>query len=203
MSDRKTGRPGPMEGGPDPGEDSSSLYRILAEKLDGRPGIDWELDAAIRVGNRWMVKIGIYPWGKTVLEGSVRDLLHDIQGILNEIARAADFPLPCPGCGKPQAIGAVRAWRCDCGTEFLISQCPFLDSSPAHDDAWSEVKKLLAGRMNGVKPAHVFAALETGSDFQEMLQGVERLPFQDRAVVYTLKLFSQLRPLKELEPTTL
>lgn len=97
-------------------------------------GLDYEIDEVVGLGRGDVgIKVGIYPWGKTILEGRKDDVMRGIRGIVSEIRSAR---LACPSCGTDQEVVEKLApsqrsapwqpafWRCACGTSFAEGALP-------------------------------------------------------------------------------
>ena len=78
----------------------------------------YELADANYIDRHFILKIGIYPWGMTFLEGSISSILTDVRNILKEIQ---DQRICCPICGTVQPIAPPynwEPWSCACGVRF-------------------------------------------------------------------------------------
>lgn len=108
-------------------------------------GLEWEIDDLARVGDGlFVVKLGIYPWGKTILDGSHADIMNDIGDILAE-TQGTLCGLKCPACsGAVPGEALMIGWRCHCGARFVVSMERYLNVPPPaeYKDLWLAVQAL-------------------------------------------------------------
>jgi len=126
--------------GPEPGEAGSSrqadAFGARVEAYLRSTGLDYEIDEVAGVGGGAVgIKVGIYPWGKTILEGDKNEVLQAIRAIVDEVRATR---LACPSCGVDQGVverltpaQGMPAWQCACGTSFKTGT---LSGSAVKDD---------------------------------------------------------------------
>lgn len=172
------------------------LARDIAAACEAA-GAGWELDDLVRLGHgAFAVKVGIYPWGKTILEGSRAEIMRAVRDIVAEI-RSARRTLKCPACGGAVPDEALVAdWRCRCGARFVVSLHPLLiEPSPAdRGDLWLAVRAL-----PGVPtdlPNEVFA----GVSLQDIVNGAWSLEPLNQPL-HVFGRFARWRPFAEWPPT--
>jgi uncharacterized protein YqgV (UPF0045/DUF77 family) len=125
--------------------DVDSFYEEIRRFLHDA-GVEWEIDALERFSRReYGLKIGIYPWGKTILEGTRDEILEAIREIVDEIQRTKK-KARCPACGRklPDAfwtrLSSDRSYLCACGAEFIASGVRSSDPFPfSYRSAWERV----------------------------------------------------------------
>ena len=117
----------------------------------------WEIDEAAYEGRgQWTVKLGIYPWRKTIDTGTNDDWRAFVEDVLEQI----DEGISCPGCGKQQSARLVdeAGWRCDCGARFFVRHAYVANSGITGADVW---------------PALRWALLHAGTDYRQAKGAVE------------------------------
>lgn len=149
------------------------LEEFLEREVDAR-GLEWDLDEWVRTGRKtYVIKIGIYPWGKTFLEGT----LEEIQDYVLEIAESTlSKRWKCPFCGtKIDWRRATGLERCVCGARFRQSHMMSYGGAIHDNDAWEEIEDRLRASVKEEKWSLYETLLESGAYIEDLFGGVAYL----------------------------
>jgi len=115
------------------------LVKFLEKKVESR-GLEWEIHDWIRTGkNTYIVKIGIYPWGTTFLEGTLDEIQECVLDIVGEVESAR---WRCPFCGVELGWHEVTVQgECMCGARFRQSTCRSVFGSAHENNVWEEIEE--------------------------------------------------------------
>lgn len=144
----------------------STLEEILEKEVTEK-GFEWELFEVVRSGKKHCtIKVGIYPWGVTFLEGKINELRECFREIVQEIKKKT---WACPYCG------AKIGWRettgekkCSCGAEFRQSSSQVCLGSVHDNNAWEGIKEKLRGTCTGEEWTVYESLLESGERIEEL-----------------------------------
>jgi len=122
-----------------------------AEEMSQKYNVFVEIHDAVRQGkkkNRYLMKLGIYPWGTTFVEGTLEELEEFIKTIVKEEIDKPQYS--CPFCGTKYSLRDLsdkdyileKGSLCLCGAKLLIADSK--SSFHIHDNpAFEEIEKLL------------------------------------------------------------
>lgn len=67
---------------------------------------------------QYIIKLGVYPWGVTFLQGAVEESIEQVRSILRDIQR---HRVHCPVCGtlQPLVVEEWMPWHCAWGVAFF------------------------------------------------------------------------------------
>jgi len=143
--------------------------QLEAAKVSGRCE-DWEIDEVSPTGgNTFGVKVGIYPWGKTIIYGTAAELRKMVGDILTEIATDR---FKCPFCAAVQPLDITSHQRasCECGTEFFVRHSWQSGAGILGEDCWPPLRwKLLHAGKVYRSASQAVAAIESGNGSPEDL----------------------------------
>lgn len=174
----------------------SALEEALEEEVASE-GFEWELFEVVRSGRKHcIIKVGIYPWGVTFLEGRVAELRECFREIVQEIKKKTWF---CPYCntriGWREATGEKK---CSCGAEFKQSSSQTCSGSVHDNNAWEEIEKKLRRTCTGEDWTVYEALLEGGEQIEELFDGVKYLGKVFGWPTYALRGRLSVKPVKQL-----
>jgi len=99
---------------------ATALEAVLGPAQEHGHCTGYEIADADYRHREYVVKIGIYPWGMTFLQGRLGDILAGVRQILQNIQ---DERVRCPVCGKAQPLAPFTMewdpWPCGCGVQFF------------------------------------------------------------------------------------
>lgn len=133
--------------------------RLEAAKAAGRCE-DWELDEVEQVEKGvFGIKVGVYPWGKTILYGTWPQLLRDVDGILREITQER---FHCPACGTAAPLGFLSepGPGCRCGARFFVVGVYQAGGGVIHENCWPALRAALLA--TGGEAWKAVGAIEAG-----------------------------------------
>jgi len=120
-----------------------------AEKMAKKYNVFVEIHDAVRQGkNRYLMKLGVYPWGTTFVEGTLEELEKFIKTIVEKEIDSHQYK--CPFCGTSYSLRDLsdenfllkENFLCLCGAKLLIAQMK--SSKHIHKNpAFEEIEKLL------------------------------------------------------------
>ncbi len=90
----------------------------------------------------FLVKLGIYPWGTTFVEGTLEELEKFIKTIVEEEINKPNYA--CPFCKSPYSLRDLdrEIFVCKCGAKLIKADCR--SSEHIHNNcAFEEIKKTL------------------------------------------------------------
>ena len=136
----------------------------------------------------YVVKIGIYPWGMTFLEGRLTDILREIRHILQDIQTAR---IRCPICGTAQPLAPTSIdwppWQCQCGTRFF----------PEGDTLRDTLDQVLTPSVDPESLAEFHQRWDQGWDPIHLIIGLDQVE-NHHVLVYRLISHATLRPYARL-----
>jgi len=152
----------------------ATLTRILeAAERSGRC-VGWEIDEIVwEGGGEYGVKVGIYPWGKTIIVGSSRQLVSFVNSVLDEMASER---LVCPFCSAAQPLGALEgpATECACGTRMFIRHAWRMETGIVGESCWPALRETLLGSGDDrEKASFAVSLIEDGAALSEVFDGAE------------------------------
>jgi hypothetical protein len=139
---------------------------------------DWEIDELVPMGGKELgLKIGIYPWGKTILYGTAHDLFNAVNEILGEIARKR---FKCPFCSAVQPLDAtVRPQaECACGAKFFVRHGWTSGQGISGEDCWPALRWALLHSGHGshhAEAARAVGLVEDGAALEDVFDGAVTL----------------------------
>jgi|GEM_PF-5980712 len=109
-------------------------------KADGRC-VDWEIDELVPMGGKELgIKIGIYPWGKTIQYGTAGQLLTMVRDILREIDKNR---FGCPFCSAEQPLATTMQPQSECascGAQFFMRHAWASGKGIVGEDCWPALR---------------------------------------------------------------
>ncbi|NNN13114.1 MAG: hypothetical protein HKL81_05110 [Acidimicrobiaceae bacterium] len=121
-----------------------SEIQTLLEKAEEEGQCEsWEIDEIALIDRRsYGIKVGIYPWGKTIMYGTAADIRKAVKDIIRSTAMAN---LQCPFCGFTQPMNALSTPHptCQCGTRFFVRGSWSPDAGITKEDCWGAIKQAL------------------------------------------------------------
>lgn len=135
----------------------------------------WEIDEAVYEGHGvWTVKIGIYPWGKTIASGTKAAWREFVDEVLGEIG--AD--VPCPSCGQAQDLKLLmgQGWTCACGARFFVRHGYLAGGGITREDCWERLRWALLHVGKDYRSAKTaIEMIEAGADLEDVFVGTATL----------------------------
>jgi hypothetical protein len=141
-------------------------------KADGRC-VDWEIDELVPLGGKKLgIKIGIYPWGKTIQYGTAGQLLAMVRDILREIDKNR---FACPFCSTKQPLATTMQPQSECascGAKFFVRLGRVNGNGILGEDCWPALRWALlhSGHEHSYKEAS--KAVRLVEEHREALEGV-------------------------------
>ncbi|MGB9886266.1 MAG: hypothetical protein ACPLRW_04635 [Moorellales bacterium] len=149
------------------------LEEFLAREIESR-GLEWELHDWLRVGKgAYVVKLGVYPWGTTFLEGTLEEIRECVFEIIREVETAR---WRCPFCGLELGWREVTVWeRCACGARFRQSTLRSAGGSVHENNAWEEIEERLLFSLTEGERFLYRTLLDAGVPVEDLFHGVAYL----------------------------
>ncbi len=105
------------------------FLRALEEKLKAEivklieeAGLEYEIDEIVAFGEDYFgIKIGIYPWGKTIMEGSYQEIIDAVKDIIEETQTGRKFKCICNREYDLTDLQEKTIIECECGSKIV---CP-------------------------------------------------------------------------------
>ena len=153
-----------------------SEIQALLEKAEEEGECEgWEIDEIALIDRRsYGIKVGIYPWGKTIIYGTFADIRRTVKDIIRCTAMAK---LQCPFCGFTQPISTLSAPRptCQCGTRFFVRSSWSPGAGITKEDCWGVIKQaLLRAGASDENVLYAIRQMEENQEFSldDMFSGV-------------------------------
>lgn len=163
----------------------ASLAAVLDPAVEAGRCEGWELDQVVDEGRgAFSVKIGVYPWGKTIVTGTTEELLGAVRSILAEIAAAQ---LQCPSCGTTQPLShlGLAGWVCSCSTRFFVRQSHVLGEGITGESSWQQLRwALLHAARNYRAAKDAVERIENGAQVDQVFIGAGRIEVLGSVVYY-------------------
>lgn len=150
-----------------------SLEKFLRREVESR-GLEWELRDWLRVGrNAYVVKIGVYPWGTTFLEGTLEEIRECVLEIVKEVESAK---WQCPFCSSELGWREITVQgRCACGARFRRSAVRSAGGSVHENNVWEEIEKRLLFPLAENERLFYRMLLDAGVRIEDLFHGVAYL----------------------------
>lgn len=141
-------------------------------KADGRC-VDWGIDELVPMGGKELgIKIGIYPWGKTIQYGTAGQLLAMVRDILREIDKNR---FACPFCSAEQPLATTMHSQSECascGAKFFMRHAWASGKGIVGEDCWPALRWALLHSGHGSSYSEASKAVRLVEEHAEALKGV-------------------------------
>lgn len=167
----------------------ASIKAILDPAIESGACLDYELVEAVYQGHGvFIIKIGIYPWGMTFLDGTIKNIGDDIRHILREIRQNR---ITCPTCRASQPLDGLmtNGWRCVCKTTFFVRQGFIANAGITGEFCWPDLEQTLRSRCAN-QPALTIKAIQRikdGADLDQVFSGAGAIDVFDSVVYWIAK----------------
>jgi len=115
------------------------------EKMSEKYNVHVEVHDATRINKKkgiYLVKLDVYPWGTTSVEGTLEELEKFVKTIVEEEINPPNYS--CPFCGTSYSLRELdgEVFLCKCGAKLFKAFCT--SSTPTHDNsAFRQIEELL------------------------------------------------------------
>lgn len=167
----------------------ASVNAILAPAIESGACLGYELVEAVYQGHGiFIIKIGIYPWGMTFLDGTIKNIGDDIRHILREIRQSR---ISCPTCRASQPLDGLmtNGWRCACKTTFFVRQGFAVNAGITGEFCWPDLEQTLRSCCAN-QPALTIKAIQRikdGADLDQVFSGAGAIDVFDSVVYWVAK----------------
>jgi ribosomal protein L37AE/L43A len=150
-----------------------TILNLLEAEISGT-GLEFELLDFLTAGkNRCTIKLAVYPWGTTFLEGSLKEISSAVHEIIETVQETSWI---CPFCRKEITWEiAVGKRKCKCGAKAIKSNSRYAGEYLHSNDAWQKIEKELQKKYSKEKWNLYSMLLKSGIHIEDLIFGVKYL----------------------------